>query len=109
MPSLLFTSAWKPTSWLECANTIAVLPTVSRLVSSSPMSSAGDLGRRDRAALAQVLPESEPLADVAYVETELAIVGVERLAALAQPDFQRRLVASAVEQAVEAGTPWPPW
>ena len=104
MPSLLFTSAWKPTSWLEWAQHHRGLADREQAGVELAHVERGDLGRRDRAALAQVVPESEPLADVAHVETELAVVGVERLAALAQPDFQRRLVASAVEQAVEAGT-----
>ncbi len=40
MPSLLLLTAWKPTSWLELAKAIADLPSVSRLLSISPMSSA---------------------------------------------------------------------
>jgi len=62
-----------------------------------------DLRGCDRAALAQILPECQPLTDVGRIEAEPAVLGIERLAALAQPDLERRLVASAVEQPEKAG------
>jgi hypothetical protein len=58
-----------------------------------------DLRRRAPAAPAQIGPIPIPIADVALVETKLAVIVVKRLPALAQEDLERWFDAGTISTA----------